>query len=363
MAFSIFGKLKAVDKILSAFVGPVKIEVRKCVRQRNKRADCNNCSAVCPVSAVSADAGGVRVDGDKCVKCGRCANVCKAGVFSFSGFSESAYCNALTSGSADAGYVVIACSECGTGDDSTVTVPCLAYVGAGELLLCAASGAGKVVLRHSDCSACPKRGGADGAAELITSIRKIAEGFNPEIRFVVSSDKERSSLNGKNIQVLSRRDFFRHMTQRTKNSAIAAVNSFESVKETEKVFRPEAAGEHAGVPLKVRMLNFALCRILTDEMLKEPLVKKWVSVKLIEKEKCSLCGVCYKLCPTGALAEISENAGEFIRKAGISFDKSKCTDCGTCVSVCTAGALRKDDILSAEEFRYSLRNVTELLHI
>ena len=48
-------------------------------------------------------------------------------------------------------------------------------------------------------------------------------------------------------------------------------------------------------------------------------------IAFVDKNRCVACGVCMKICPTGAV-HVEQNLA--------TIDYSKCTSCGLCVSVC-----------------------------
>ncbi|GAB1535969.1 hypothetical protein ADMFC3_16000 [Geovibrio sp. ADMFC3] len=346
-----FGRLRTADKILSAFDSSVRIEICKCVRQRNKRADCTNCSAVCPVSAITVSSEGVFIEQDKCTACGRCVNACKVGALSVKGFSEKTYFDALISKSAGSDPVKIICSECSDIDNSgAIRVPCLSYVTAETMLFCAASGAEEIRLYHKKCTECRRINGASAAEKEAEKARSI---------YRITVDIEEAAAKTSISSPISRRDFFRHLNRKTKSSATGIMNSFSH----QILYGKKKSSFAVDLPIRKRALNFALYRILKDDAeFNEHLVREWVGIRYINSEKCRLCGICYKLCPTGALSEISEDNGEFLKKAGIAFNKSMCSDCGNCLKVCSEKALAVRVPDSVEEFKFYLKNNVELIH-
>jgi len=52
---------------------------------------------------------------------------------------------------------------------------------------------------------------------------------------------------------------------------------------------------------------------------------------MLFKDKCTLCGLCVKACPSGASSLLAESS---------EIDRQKCTGCGSCSEVCPNGARR-----------------------
>jgi electron transfer flavoprotein alpha subunit len=66
---------------------------------------------------------------------------------------------------------------------------------------------------------------------------------------------------------------------------------------------------------------------------------------VIHEEKCTGCGICVKVCPTGALSMVSNIA---------RLEEDKCTLCGSCVSSCPFGAItmeRKAQTVDVSAYR------------
>jgi electron transport complex protein RnfB len=77
-----------------------------------------DCSAVCPVDAISVADGHAEVDEKRCIDCGRCVKVCPRGLFYFAniGSSKSYYavgCNNTEPGPETKKVCAAGCIGCG----------------------------------------------------------------------------------------------------------------------------------------------------------------------------------------------------------------------------------------------------------
>ncbi len=81
-----------------------------------------------------------------------------------------------------------------------------------------------------------------------------------------------------------------------------------------------------------------------------------------EKNKCFVCGLCEKSCPSGSIKEVvgEKREGEKKKTAtGYLLDFTTCSQCGLCVEVCPVGALEfsrdyNPAGLRREDFHYDL---------
>jgi ferredoxin len=51
----------------------------------------------------------------------------------------------------------------------------------------------------------------------------------------------------------------------------------------------------------------------------------------VREEECTACGVCARVCPTGAISEEAETGSHY----RLHFDASACTNCGLCQEACS----------------------------
>ena len=54
---------------------------------------------------------------------------------------------------------------------------------------------------------------------------------------------------------------------------------------------------------------------------------------LVDKNKCTGCGICVKVCPNNAIS---------IYRGKAEIDLSKCDDCGECIRACPRNAISSD---------------------
>jgi len=69
----------------------------------------------------------------------------------------------------------------------------------------------------------------------------------------------------------------------------------------------------------------------------------FTSQKLMDKEACTACQMCYRVCPTGALTSD-------IKNSKIEFDPFMCVKCNICHDVCEPNAITKSTSYNVKEF-------------
>jgi len=341
-------KIKTIENILNKFGTVIDIDKSKCVQLRSKRASCKDCISACPSSAINISNNEVDIDSEKCSECGICCKVCKTGVFKFKNLSETGFYDDLSGQSEKQGHVVLSCSKCKAAkEENTLTVPCLGWVDASVILWSVASGAKEIYLQYNDCKTCNVGCGFDAITSEIAGIQKLLGSYVEEnnIKFTILNRTPLPACDTVQTpsedEVLTRRGLFGYFHKRTKASIFHAVNFISETQQTHNSARADIIKKTIEIPVKKQMLTHSIGKLFPLLSKAESIAEyKNIGILSIDVSKCNLCGVCYKLCPTRALKEISEeNAEGYLKKVGICFNSKGCVKCNLCVELCTAGAV------------------------
>ena len=355
-----FSKITKVQSVLDKFGKIIDADRTRCVQLRAKNSVvCKDCLSVCPSFAISVTSNDVVIDSEKCTECGICCKACKTGVFTHKNFKEYDFYNKLSVQSGKQGHVVISCLKCNTPNQKNIlSVPCLGCVDTVALMWSIACGAKKIHLHYNDCAKCETGGGVDAVTHEIENTKKTLGSFlsRNDIELFVTdqiyqptSDIEQLPSND---EAITRRELFGYFKKRTKNSIAQALNY---ISETNEVHLPPPGAvikSKIELPPKKRYFTRAIKEIFPhlDESA-NILESKYAGIVLIDGDKCNLCGVCYKLCPTGALKEITRiNDQGFSQKVGISLHLNECLKCNLCIELCTAKAVSYQSGFTLDEY-------------
>lgn len=291
MKFGIFGLAKVLDEISQKNL--VTVDLKKCMRFRNKSSGCSLCRDACPEGAIKLDDSDeiIKVDGFSCDGCGICVNACPNPVF----FLVDAHHGSVMNKLKHRDNISISCP----GSVCDLQVPCLGYINESILLSIAAEGIG-IELNISGCKDCPKHGISDLAAGYADAVNSILQRCGSDKKVSVIDDgtsgvSGEGSLSRKLISLFGGKS--REMSQSTTRQSlfIAALKKLGSLPHFE-----------AG---KIPFGNITLTA------------------------SCNGCCLCAFLCPVEA---ISVNDDE---KFILKFRPDLCTGCGQCVMICPQKAI------------------------
>jgi len=259
----------------------------RCTHTWLKDSTCKLCIAACPVEALNLQNSRVAVDASACVLCGICAAACPLQAFEVGvGYRQ------ILQRAAGRTEVLFSCRAL---DEGEVRLPCLGFLDRALLYALAAEG---IVLRLdvTGCETCPLRSGLEGFTRALDEVRAMLE-------------------------------------QNGRSWAVTRVTLKPEVPPELLQQPPTASGEEERlpprrqVPEKVTLCAEALRRIWCDSDDQVP----WAHPRF-EGEKCTVCGVCAGVCPTGALL-LEEGLGT------LQLRLSDCAACRACIESCSAGAL------------------------
>jgi ferredoxin len=317
----------------------VFLDSGSCLHSLDTSSECAICVKACPVDAIAYDGnGGKRVvthDGDSCVKCGLCLRVCP--VEAFTGDNGVATLLAFVARQEKRAIVELGCAlnpnkEQGPPQSNVVanTGACLAALGPSAILALMALGVAHLILRVDVCRNCPLAKSLveiERTVDQVESLLQIDNSYGSPVTLLntTNSDWPKRLVASVKAPPRSRRDFFRSLTTPDEVSQIA--------RQLMLVDMPEDCRH----PPSERTRLLLALESVSNELIGSQPLKRFQSSMLEANDSCTACGVCHRVCPTGALQFIVDDADRF----QLTFDAGACTDCGICTSLCEPRALQK----------------------
>ena len=326
-------------KLASAVNQPLALDSVRCVRANNRLSQCDRCLRACPVGALQIDSP-IKLNEKTCANCGLCLHSCPVGAFTGDDGTDPLLQFLLQFPSGQ--IIELAClqhpePELGASLKANViqTDRCLGALGPSIYAWLMARGMSQVIVRLDACAECEiGKSSATMQANLVSLANLFNTGNSPRIKMIETRDpswKEREVIAINDVP-LSRRELLRRMTQDAPKSAARALAT-ESVDPKTKA-----------PPRERKRLLDALARV--PALNREQSVQGLGAIRLGANEKCTACGACARICPTGAIQFTVTDQKDYRLELKIG----ACTDCGVCLDVCEPAALYRDRAPSAAEF-------------
>ena len=310
------------------------LDVAKCVHTSNKFAICDACVSSCPVDTIEINNSQLSFVPNDCVSCGACVGACPTAAYSVDGFNAIDYVFYLLENSIS----TISCKE---------GIPCVAALNSEELLALALLQKSNISIDLSGCESC------DVAANNLKQIHALIEDTN----FLLQAQEREFSVNvleeyetqKQPSNALSRREL---LSKNVLQRAGTTIREFEQ----EVAARDEERIAHAvdkatiaqlklkQIPKRRSLLMMALKRTTAPNTLHTLPAEEvsFISEKRIEKESCTSCQMCYRICPTGALSSDARNSV-------INFSATACVKCHSCHDVCEPNAITIKESFSLKQ--------------
>lgn len=277
-----------------------KVIEGRCVRAFSPMARCARCLSACPVAGISLDHG---VHIENCIACGRCVQTCPTGVFQL---DEERLLNARQN------TLVVGCKHDPTAEKCDLRLSCLQQIHPETVAR---------VLEHLDalvlyadqtiCDACDAEWMPIGLTEPLKRL-----GFPSSERLTVVRDRSFWQTSD-----ISRRRLLRLGIGEAAHLIQASIDDYHG-----ETIAP-LLGEEARVPMPRRAIA--------------PLYRRYAMLEgespypALDCERCTFCGACTKLCPTGALALVELDGFE-----ALMIEPNRCVACDLCIDVCRLRGLR-----------------------
>lgn len=323
--------LAAEQMALAKDRSPVKVTPIRCVRRLHKETECDICEQVCPAEAITVT-DQVRVDGNRCIRCGLCLNRCPVGVFEGSdGVDKLLGC---VDQIAEREQMELACSHHpapasgpGSTDSALVALGCLSALGPSVYVSLLALGVDRLSVRLDACADCPV--GAALHPRIVEAVQQAqavmsARGEDDRLSLVsdAPAEQEPRPVYYASNPPLSRRGFLQFFTPQNRATAADILPPYA----------PQIDGDRSA-PRERRRLLGAL-RLLGEAPADQHLPAGERYADMIVDEKCTACGVCARICPNEALL-FEPGDGEF----WLGFVAANCTNCDLCTRYCDPDAL------------------------
>jgi ferredoxin len=301
---------------------------------------CGICAWACPVGAIDGS-GRPGVDAEACRACGACVSACPVGAATLPDADLpglEAELAVLVEEARSAGAALsLACRAApdpAPGEDRVpLRLPCLSIVTAGWLLQLLAAGVPAVVL--AGCGDGCRVGGAGRARAIVDTARRVVAAGGAS-----AGDRVRLYLGGVPEGPAPAAGAPAPSPAR---AGAPAPGSSATAEGTAPV---ATAGPWLAQPgprlSEPWATTAAAAALLPPGAALEDLPAGPGALSVTER--CTLCGLCASVCPTGAVALETG-----VATSTLTFDPASCAGCGNCVRICPEGALRLSRRLDPDE--------------
>jgi ferredoxin len=341
--------LAALERFATSDRSRIQAEPDRCLRVRDRFSDCECCIRACPVEALSLSDEGISLQAEACLGCGLCLHLCLVGVFSGdSGLGALLMCASRLGGPNRLELICAAHPDPrhGGAPVAICTEGCLAALGPSAYASLLALGIGTLEVRLDACPGCPIGRVRPEIDQTITKISRVLNAWDAAERVRVVSDPENGTprpVYQSSQPPVSRRRLFQVFTEN---------------REWVEMLAPQASPSEGKkwVPEERKQLLKALSLLPPAEeraLCPAPLGGQ-VFMRLKVDETCTACGICARVCPTGALQLDSDETAY-----SLTFLPGVCTGCRACLDLCEPEALYSSGVPSVAEFlepeRYVVR--------
>ena len=310
----------------------IHLDATKCVRSLSVDSECNKCEVVCPTSAIVIGENPLpSINLSLCVGCAACNAVCPTESFGYEDFSVTDFFFDYL----EEDESLISCKK---------NVPCIAALSV-EHLVSMAVLKKEMVLDIGHCDTCEI---ASTCYKQILENEEEASYILEAMESDVAIKLEKVGFEKKNST--NRRGFLSAMNLKTfaktkQNFENEVERASDELTEHTLAKTDIALLKKKKLPEKRKLFFTAMKRVEKPSQfhILESEELSFTSQKLMDKDACTACQMCYRVCPTGALTSD-------IKNSKIEFDPFMCVKCNICHDVCAPNALTKSSSYNIKEF-------------
>lgn len=323
----------------------MSVETTLCSRFRTPKSDCSFCIDVCPVNAIKISDEGAEIK-EGCIDCGVCYSACPNGALRIKGRDDRKIIEEIRSEVTGQKSEIFRIS-CEHGDRTAdLVVPCLSRLT--EALLLEAARAASVKILRPPCQGCPSAKASSHLDRIIQSTSCLYEMMDIRDALHVThctfSPIESRTQNSE-PEILSRRELFMSFSVKAAGIASASIPDIgQKNKESGEIFREAIQNRHENLKRSILLKSIGNVISNPDSRAVEPVNVPSENAILSDVEiasGCMGCGVCAKLCPTGAITQCWTED-----RFRLSFSARLCTNCRICVKTCLYNAVKTKDTVS-----------------
>lgn len=337
--------LKVIEGVFNKLTEHHVLNSAKCARVRHKAATCTACMDLCAANAITVTSAGGKVltDWSRCSGCGKCLTACKNGVFTMRPTDKARLFSGAAARIKDNGLVTLSCRQSPHAAAAVYSAGSLAVFHRNHLLRLASMGAGTIILVTGDCAACG-RACSGLVTREIAAARQILSlcGHATGIRLTDTPGISPPTNNHKNPPLsagtekpTSRREFFGYLKTRTMASVGSSITYLTETEADDKptVLTSDSKGTE-------RAEYLATLQKLGGEALLADMTKAGLLNEVaIDRERCSLCAVCSRMCPNGVFTAVTATIKGRQQVVDLQCNSLYCTGCGVCTISCPGKAI------------------------
>jgi energy-converting hydrogenase A subunit P len=291
------------------------LRFESCVRSLSVWTTCTKCVEACPEQAITDDGAykSIVVDLDRCTDCGACAATCPTDAFT-APYDIDAFVDTAES--------TVRCGDAG--------LPCIGAI-ATEDLLVLATRLGRVTLMDGSCAHSAIH---VSVPERVAEANRVlaAMGLDASVRLEVDSAESTSNVETTDAETVMedrRRWLFGGAGQAKRPPRGKLTQPARLDKDNLQYTQDRRWRMLARLPEGTKAVEAVVAGSEAS----------FTSSKVFHPENCTLCTICVRICPTGALT-----SGRNFRD--LRFDTSQCVRCGLCHEVCQTRAITLAETVS-----------------